>query len=156
MSIRGLVLWVHVLCGVVWIGASAAFILASAASTSEPSESSALIIRTAPQINRLCLPLAVAIPATGIANLFFAVRAHGSTLPAEFMGIIAAKLGLLALMVWALMTAWHATQRLERHGLTGPSETAAKVYARRILASYGVIVGAGMVALGLGLWLSGI
>lgn len=155
MTIRAVILWVHVMCGVVWVGACATFILAAAALAGEPNESHAFAIRIAPQINRLCLPLAIAIPVTGIGNLFFAARARGSVLPAEFTEIVAAKVGLLAVMAFALLGAWRAAPKSGEQLPTGASQSRGDFNVRRIIASYGLIVGAGIVALGLGLWLSG-
>jgi uncharacterized membrane protein len=155
MTIRTVILWVHVLCGVVWVGACAAFILAAAALAGESNESYADAIRIAPQINRLGVALAVAIPVTGVGNLFFAVLARGLALPAAFIAIITAKIGLLAMMAWALVGAWRRTQRLEETPASESTDSRVEVKVRALIASYGLIVGAGIIALGLGLWLSG-
>jgi hypothetical protein len=155
MTIRAVILWVHVLCGVVWVGACATFILAAAALAAEPNESYAFALRSAPRINRLCVPMAVAIPITGIGNLLFATQARGSALPAEFLGILAAKVGLLAVMALGLLGAWRAAVILKGQSAIGATESRFEVDVRRIMASYGLIVGAGIAALGLGLWLSG-
>ena len=157
MTIRALILWVHVLCGVVWVGVCATFILAAAALAGEPNESYAFAIRSVPRINRLCAPLAIAIPITGIGNLLFATQAHGSVLPAEFLGILLAKVGLLAIMVLGLLRAWRAAAViLEKPSAMGVNELRCEFNIRQIIALYGLIVGAGIAALGLGLWLSGI
>ena len=149
--IRAVIHWIHVLCGVLWVGACATFVLATAALSSEPDESRAFAIKVAGQINRLCVPMAIAIPITGIGNLLFAVQARGSVLPAEFIGILAAKVGLLAVMAVGLFGAWRAVVVVE-----GPSPAGAcEVNVRRITALYGLIVGSGIIALGLGVWLSG-
>jgi hypothetical protein len=155
MTIGAVILWVHVLCGVVWVAVCATFILAAAALGGEPKESSVFVIKIAPQINRLSVPLAIAIPVTGIGNLLSAVRTRGSTLPVEFIGIVAAKIGLLVIMALALVAAWHAAQRLDERLPMGASEPLDEVNIRRVMAFYGLIVGSGIVALGLGLWLSG-
>ena len=153
MTIRAVILWVHVLCGVVWVGACATFILAALAG--EPNEACVYAARVAPQINRLCVPLAIAIPVTGIGNLFFAVLARGRGLPTEFVVIIAAKIGLLAVMALALRAAARTAKILEEKPPPGAPGSLDEVHVRSIVASYGLIVGAGIVALGLGLWLSG-
>jgi hypothetical protein len=153
MSFRALILWVHVLCGVIWVGACATFILAAALS-GEP-DSLRLIMRAAAQINRLCVPLAIAIPVTGIGNLFFAAQARGSVLPAEFLGIVAAKVGLLAIMVAGLSAAWRAAPMVKEQPATPASDSTDIDTLRRIITLYGLIVGAGIAALGLGLWLAG-
>jgi uncharacterized membrane protein len=156
MMIRAVILWIHVLCGVVWVGACATFVLASAALANEPQESYAFAVNVAPRINRVCVPAAVAIPLTGIGNLFFAAKAHGSVLPAEFLGIIALKVCLLAVMVLGLLAAWRVGVTLQGRSATEGPELQGEANVRRIMALYGLIVGAGIVALGLGLWLSGV
>jgi hypothetical protein len=155
MTIRAVILWIHVLCGVVWVGACATFLLAVAALAGEHKESNAFAVKIAPQVNRLCLPLAVAIPVTGIGNLWFAAQARGQALPAEFVGIVAAKVGLLAAMLVALSSAWSATPRLHGQACTAPFEPQSDFYVRRIIALHGLMAGMGVMALGLGLWLSG-
>jgi uncharacterized membrane protein len=154
MTVRAVILWVHVLCGVVWVGVCATFILAAAALAGEPKESMVLAVKITPQINRVCVPLAIAIPATGIGNLFFVALARGVFLPGEFIGILSAKVVLLAAMVFALSGAWRATLRLEKQ-LATPNFRSNEADVRRIVAFYGLIVTLGLVALGLGLWLSG-
>jgi hypothetical protein len=149
------ILWVHVLCGVVWVGACATFILAAAALAGEPNESYAFAIRSAPRINRLCVPMAIAIPITGIGNLLFAIQARGLVLPAEFVGILAAKVGLLAVMALGLLSAWRAAGILKGQSAIETVDSRCGANVRRIMASYGFIVVAGIAALGLGLWLSG-
>ena len=153
--IRVVILWVHVLCGVVWIGSCATFILVAAALAGEPNESYAFAIRSAPRINRLCTLMAIAIPITGTGNLLFATQARGSALPAEFLGILAAKVGLLAIMALGLLGAWRAAVIPKGQSAIGGTESRCEVNIRWIMASYGLIVGAGIAALGLGLWLSG-
>lgn len=154
MMLRAVILWLHVTCGVVWIGACATFILAVAASTSEPEESYAFAVKILPRVNRLCIPLAFAIPLTGMGNLFFAAEARGLVLPTEFIAIVVAKVSLLAMMSLALAAAWRAEQKFKALTAIRNSECDTASF-RPIFASYGVIVGAGILALGLGLWLSG-
>jgi hypothetical protein len=152
MVIKTVILWVHVLSGVLWVGTCAAFMLATVAS--EPNEATTFALKTTPRINRLCLPLAIVILLTGIGNLFFTVRVRGSSLPGEFIGIVAAKIGLLAVMASALFVAWRAVPRLEQTPLT-QAPSVPKTNVRAIVACYGLIVAAGIAALALGLWLSG-
>jgi hypothetical protein len=153
--IKAVILWVHVLCGVGWVGACTTFMLAAAASLGEPDQGSAFALRVAPQINRLCLPMAIAIPITGIANLWFTAQSRGLALPVEFVGIVGVKAGLLAIMVYGLSRAWRFTAPLREGSSRGASGAICKADVRRIMAMYGVISGAGLLALGLGLWLSG-
>jgi hypothetical protein len=99
--------------------------------------------------------MAIAIPITGLANLFFAMHTRGAALPAEFLGIVAAKVVLLAVMALGLFGAWRAALRLHEQSQTGESESHCESDIHRMTALYGLIVAAGIVALGLGLWLSG-
>jgi hypothetical protein len=155
MMIRAVILWLHVVCGVVWISACATFVFAAAALTGEPDEAYAFALRVVPQINRLCSPLAVVIPITGIGNLFFAARARGSALPAEFIGILAAKVALFAIMALGFFGARRAALKFQELSPMGVHKSPYPVSFRLIMAWYGTIVAAGIVALGLGLWLSG-
>lgn len=133
----------------------ATFVLAVTVLAGEPGESYAFAVKAAPRINRLCVPVAVAMPITGIGNLFFAAQARGVDLPAEFLGIVAAKIVLLVVMAFGLLGAWQAALRLRGQSQTVESESNCQNNVRRMTALYGLIVAAGIVALGLGLWLSG-
>ena len=155
MMIRALILWVHVLCGVVWVGACATFVLAATALAGDPTESSLFAMKVAPRINRLCLPIAIMIPITGVGNLLFAVHARGPVLPAEFLEILAAKAILLAVMGLGLFGAWRAVPKLHERLQTGACEPHGETNVRWMMVLYGLIVAAGIMALGLGLWLSG-
>jgi len=145
---RTLILWLHVLCGLSWIGACASFILASLALTGQDSEVRELVRRTAPRINRIGLGCAALVPITGLVNLAFAARAHGFALSGEFTAIVAVKILLLALMGFAL---WRAVG-VANDGATGDRDAA----IRRLRNWYGAITGAGAIALLLGLWLAGL
>ena len=155
MSLRAVILWVHVLCGVVWIGACATFILGASASARESAESHAWSFGIVQRINRLCVPLAVAIPVTGSGNLFFAARARGSALPPEFIGIVGAKIALFAVMAASLAVAWRRAPKFGELMPTRICHSTATSAIRTVITSYAVIVAAGIAALGLGLWLSG-
>ena len=155
MTFRALILWTHVLCGVVCVGVCTTFVLTTAVLASEPDESYVFVLRTVPQINRLCAPMALAIPITGIANLIFVAQARGSVLPPEFIGILSAKIGLLAVMAIGLAGARRAETTLENQSRQASPESTFGVTVRRIRTLYGLIIGAGAAALGLGVWLSG-
>ena len=155
MSLRAVILWLHVACGVAWIAACASFILAVTPLGSEPAESYSFATRILPRINRLCVPLALVIPLTGIGNLLFAVQARSSGLPSVFIEIVFAKVGLLAIMALGLIGAWRTEQKIKAVMPIAASDMCDATGIRPILVWYGCIVGAGMVALGLGLWLSG-
>jgi hypothetical protein len=96
------------------------------------------------------------MPISGLANLLFAAQAHGSVLPAAFIRIVIAKIGLFTIMVLALLGAWRASTALLKKSAASMSESGGKNNIRRLMIFYGLTSGAGMMALGLGLWLTGI
>jgi putative copper export protein len=140
MEMREVILWVHVLCGVAWIGTSASFVIAAAAIAGEEQERREFVARAAPGIGRLCAIIACVIPLTGLVNLAYVVRARAA-LPAEFTGILAAKIALFAAMVAALWVAQRGPRQRDAGG--------------RAPSLYGVMAALGTIALALGLWLSG-
>lgn len=151
MSLRTAALWIHVLCGVIWVGTCASFVLAASALASEVDEWRNFAVHTVPKLNRVNIVAACAIPLTGFVNLFFATHAHGGTLPRSFITILSLKIGLFGLMVSALTLAWHAGRALERpegDGVLG-------MPMRRLMLFYRGTIAMGVVALALGLWLSG-
>lgn len=154
MGLTQVVLWIHVLCGVAWVGACASFVLAATALSGEPGELREFTLRTAPRINRICLPLACAMPLTGTCNLIFAARARGLVLPREFIGILIAKIVLYIAMALLLWAAWQSEGALRaRADDAGDASNTGAI--RKLVKLYGLSVGAGAFALGLGLWLSG-
>lgn len=152
MGLRAIILWIHALCGVVWVGASASFVIAVAALGGENRELSRFASNTAPRINRIGAILALVIPLTGIGNLVYAARAHGYALPPEFVGILAVKITLFAAMAAALAAAWRAESAAAE---TKATSTFAAANVRKLMRLYGLIIAMGAVALGLGVWLSG-
>src|SRR5713226_7195686 len=150
MSLRTAALWIHVLCGVIWVGTCASFVLAASALASEVDEWRKFAVHTVPKLNRVNIVAACAIPLTGFVNLFFATHAHGGTLPPSFIAVLSLKIGLFGLMVSALTLAWHAGRALERPDGDGVLGTP----MRRLMLFYRGTVAMGVIALALGLWLS--
>ena len=155
MALSTVILWVHALCGVIWVTACASFLLAAMALSAEAAEWRAFAARSAPRINRLCAVIACLIPLTGIGNLVFAARAHHHLLPAAFVGVLSAKIGLFAAMAIALGAAWKAVAPAGNAGVIPAGIDADAARVRKLMRLYGAIVMLGAVALGLGLWLSG-
>jgi hypothetical protein len=155
MALSTLILWVHALCGVIWVGACASFLLAAMALNAEAAEWRAFAARSAPRINRLCLALACLIPLTGISNLVFATRAHHDFLPTAFVGVLSAKIALFAAMALVLWMARRASATIAGESNPAGSAEADATNIGRLVRLYTLIVMMGMVALGLGLWLSG-
>jgi uncharacterized membrane protein len=152
MALRAAVLWIHVLCGVVWVGASASFVLAASALSAEHNEWREFALSVTPRINRICLVTAALIPVTGIGNLIYVGVARRYVFPPEFMGILGAKIGLYVTMAAALAAAWHSEAALQEPGNCGGATAA----IRRLVWLYGLTVALGVAALALGLWLSGV
>lgn len=155
VGLPGIVLWIHVICGVTWISVIASLVIASYGLAEEGSALTEFVLRAAPRINRVAIVCASLVVVTGFGNFIFAAKQHGMALPGEFIGILSAKIALLGLMLWALWRAMEGLLRLRRNVINGaPDDLAAGV--RELLRWYDLIVVAGVVALGLGLWLAGI
>src|SRR5258708_19297958 len=118
MVIRSVVLWVHVLCGVIWIGTSASFLLAISAMTAESAEWRDFAVRAAPPINRINVVAALIIPMTGAGNLFSAALMRRSPFPPVFVGIVAIKVVLFFVMGVMLAPAFAADPPM-RESFTG-------------------------------------
>jgi hypothetical protein len=147
------VLWLHVLCGVSWVGAAAAFALAAAALSGQQGEPRAFALRVAPQLNRWCLGAAVLVPLSGAANLGFAL-AHRGRLPLAFLRIVGIKLGLFTLMAVVLWRAIERTAAVASRASGLADDGAAAV--GRLVRLYGLMAAIGGVALLMGLWLAGV
>jgi hypothetical protein len=148
------VLWVHVLAGVSWVGACGSFVLAAMALAGSGAERRHFTARSVPRLNRLCVGCAGLIPLTGLGNLAFAARAHGNALSREFTSIVAVKLALFAMMVWALTLIIGRSSALHVEHAGAENEADAAVSA--LLRLHGFTIALGAIALLLGLWLAGI
>ena len=147
--LRTTFLWIHVLCGAIWVAVSLSFVLAAGASTE--TERAGFASRVAPVLNRINLAAIVILPLSGIANLVFVARERHFSLPAAFVEVLGAKVVLLCGMAVALGLAWGAAARLG----SGAAPAASKVGERRLLWLYSAMTAMGAVALMLGLWLAG-
>jgi hypothetical protein len=154
MSLRTAALWIHVLCGVVWVGTCASFVLVGSVLASEVDELRNFALVAAPKINRVNLFAACAIPLTGIVNIFFATRAHGGVLPSSFVTILAVKISLFAAMAGTVTFAWDAEAKMRR-ALAGPDIASGILMMRRLMLLYRITIVMGGITLILGLWLSG-
>ena len=147
--LRTAFLWIHVLCGAIWVAVSLSFVLAAGASTE--TERAGFASRVAPVLNWLNLAAIALLPLSGIANLIFVAREHHFRLPAAFVEVLGAKLLLLCGMAAALAIAWGTAARLG----SGAPPAAPGVGEWRLLWLYGAMAAMGAVALMLGLWLAG-
>ena len=152
MQLSGVVLWLHVLGGLGWVGASAVSAFAIAA-LGGPVERRDFVRRAAPTLNRICLGCAAVVPLTGIANLAFAAAHRNGPLPPEFLHIVAVKLAIFALM--ALML-WRAITCVATIGGEPQPAADSSDPAGHIVRLYGLMAAAGGCALLLGLWLAGV
>ena len=173
MVIRSVVFWVHVLCGLIWVGTSASFLLAISAMTAESTEWRDFAVRAVPGINRINVVAALIIPMTGAGNLFSAALMRRTPFPPAFVGIVAIKVVLFFIMGVMLAAAFAAERTMresfagERHGHhigdpdfrdhePGDHNFGDGVAAlRRLVRLYSTIAAFGVVALVLGLWLAG-
>jgi len=143
--LRTIFLWIHVICGALWVAVSLSFMLAAGASTE--TERAGFTARVAPVLNRVNLAALAILPLSGIANLVFVARERHYRLPAAFVEVLGAKVLLLCGMAAALAIAWGTAARL--------GEDASGAGERRLLGLYGPMAAMGAAALMLGLWLAG-
>jgi hypothetical protein len=153
MLIRSIVLWIHVLCGVMWVGTCVSFLLAASAITTESDEWRAFALKAAPRINRINVVPALMVPMTGAGNLFSAALMRRSPFPPAFIGIVAIKVVLFFIM-GVVLAASFAAERAMREGFAESLDLGAAA-ASLLVRLYGTIATLGTVALGLGLWLAG-
>ncbi len=152
MAMRGVVLWLHVLCGVTWVGTCAAFVLAASSMAVETADWREFALRAAPRINRINFVAAALIPLTGIGNLFGAAFVRKTPFSPAFMGILTLKVTIYFVMAILLSAAVGAERRMREAAATADGLASA---ARRLTRLYGAIAGCGTLALALGLWLAG-
>jgi hypothetical protein len=152
MPAASIVLTIHVLCGVLWVGACASFILAASAMNRESLEWREFALKVAPRINRINLILACAIPLTGLGNLYFAGRARGFSFAPQFIELLSAKIVLFFAMALALAAAWPVEAAMHSAPAAEKIDIAA---SRQLVLLYGLTAAMGTAALALGLWLAG-
>jgi hypothetical protein len=150
VTLKAVVLWIHVAGGVIWIGSSAGMVVAAIAVAQESDELAALMRRSAGRVNLIAIGCACLMPLTGLLNLENVERARRASINAQFLGVLSVKIGLYVLMVWAL---WRA---IENASALGESAAPVALHARRIARAYGIMAGAGVIALVCGVWLAGI
>jgi len=150
MPPASIVLTIHVLCGALWVGSCASFILAASALNRESGEWREFALKATPRINRINLVFACILPLTGLGNLFFAGRARRFSFPPQFVELLSAKIVLFFAMALMLAAAWSAEA-----GLRPSGDAIGLAVSRRLVRLYGITVALGTAALALGLWLSG-
>ena len=154
--LRNVFLWIHVLCGALWVALSLCFVLA--ASATAENERTAFTMRVGRVFNRLNLAAVVILPLTGIANLSFVEREHHFNLPAAFVEVLIAKILLLCGMAVALGAAWSTIGAMGRAPGRAPAVADSRPRSSgvaRLLWLYAAMAGMGAGALMLGVWLAG-
>jgi putative copper export protein len=155
MRLASAVLWLHVISGAVWVGACACFVLAASALSVGSDEWQEFALKAVPGLDRLNFAAASILVATGILNLLFAGAARGFYFSSMFLGVLAAKIALLIVMVFALAASFRAETQLRDAVARGDRNPGAASAIRRYTIASGLTVAAGILALGLGLWLAG-
>jgi hypothetical protein len=146
MALTTTLLWIHALSGVVWTGASASFVLAGSAMAAGSDEWREFGLRVAPRLDRLNLAAGAVLLLSGLVNLAIVGAARDYNFSRAFIAVLGAKSGLFVVMVMALAASWRAEAAM----LAGDAGT-----MNRMLKLSGLTVAAGVLALGLGLWLTG-
>jgi hypothetical protein len=153
MALGAVVLWIHVLCGVVWVGTCASFVLAAWAIAAESSEWRAFAMRAAPPLNRINIVTACTIPLTGLGNLVYVGMTRSTPFPPAFFAVLSIKVFLYCVMGVMLAAAMGAETAMRTGFANGDS--AGDAALRKMMRLYAWIAGAGTIALMLGLWLAG-
>lgn len=165
----GALVWIHVLAGVIWIGACACLALAAAVLTAGSDEFSDFALSGVPRLIGLNATAAALLLAAGVAKLGVigvARRFHFSSL---FLEVLSVKAALFAAMVAALAGSWRARRRLAAAcGRPAPGRASARPAGRatadpaaaaaemnRITLLSIITAAMGAAALTLGLWLAG-
>ena len=147
-------LWVHGICGALWMGASACFAIACLALTAGSAEQRDFLQNGAARINRLAMAAAVVLPLTGVFNWSQAIATHRGTLSPVFSGILAAKIALYLLMLLALTLAIRTLPQSLNEWRRGDALAPARAISTMIKA-HAAIVAMGAMAMILGVWLTG-
>ena len=154
MTVRGVLLWIHVAFGALWIGAALCFVLAAAVLDSESGERPEFALRAAPAINRVGLVAAIIVVLTGLGNIWMAGRLTDFHFRPEFIRLLEGKVLLYAMMVVALCASFQAESNMSRAHLEGRAR-AVSAQTGRLTRFHLMTALCGAVALALGLWLAG-
>lgn len=147
-AVRTVILWLHAVGGVAWIGAAAVFVIGAIASDDEVGLGT--VRRIAPAINRIGLVAMLFIIVSGIVNVYLAGMMRNFVFSNTFVMILAIKIAILCAMYVLLMQAWRAEPMLA----SIDADLARRATGRLIKFNLGFIA-LGGAALLMGLWLLG-
>lgn len=147
---RTVILWLHAIGGVAWIGAATVFVIGASASGLEDDAGLAMTRRIAPTINRIGLAALLFIIASGVVNIYLAGTMRNFAFSNSFVGLLAVKIALLCAMYILLSQSWRAEA-----ALLSADQVMARRMARKLVGLNLAVVGLGAAALLLGLWLLG-
>lgn len=139
-------IWLHVACAGLWIGAAACLAIAAAVSSAAPDFAD----RIAPVLGRVCLIAAAGVFAAGLSGLLIVGTSRGFHFSSAFVKVLAAKIVLYSGMAFAAVASWRSARRLAAHTDRDGAAHAARLAWLSVLT---VILGG--TAAGLGLWLAG-
>ena len=151
---RTMILWIHAIGGVAWVGAATVFVIAAGAIGIEDNEGLAeglkMVRRIAPAINRIGLGAMLFIIASGVVNIYLAGVTRNFAFSNAFVTLLALKIAALGGMFVMLTLSWRAEPALVSH-----DTDLARRAARRLIGFNLAVIGLGGAALLIGLWLLG-
>jgi hypothetical protein len=154
MSISAIVLWVHVLAGVIWIAAALTFSLAAIATERGSRERLEFFKRGARPLAVLGLVAAATIVVSGVLNVWFVGRRRDFVFATGFKMVLASKVALYIGMCLALFGIIRESSRISAADEAGCPETIEHAGSRLVIF-WSAIVIMGFAALLAGLWLAG-
>ena len=147
---RTVILWLHAIGGVAWVGAASVFVIAAGAVGLDEEEGLAMVRRIAPAIDRIGLGAMLFIIASGIVNIYLAGAMRNFAFSNAFVELLALKIAALGGMFVMLTLSWRVEPALASH-----DAAVARRAARRLIAFNLAVIGLGAAALLMGLWLLG-
>jgi hypothetical protein len=149
-SMRTMILWIHAIGGVAWVGAATVFVIAASAMGIEEDEGLVMVRRIAPIINRIGLGAMLFIMVSGLVNIYVAGVMRGFTFSNTFIELLSMKIAILGAMFVVLTLSF----RLESK-LASSDQSQVRGAARRLVVFNLVVMALGAAALLIGLWLLG-
>ena len=149
-SIRTVILWLHAIGGVAWIGAATVFVIGASASGVDDDAGLTIVRRIAPAIDRIGLGAMLFIIASGVVNIYVAGTMRNFAFSNAFVELLALKIAALGGMFVMLTLSWRAEP-----ALASRDAVVARRAARRLINFNLAVITLGGAALLMGLWLLG-